>query len=248
VLHIVFTLEVMNLSAMTLDRGQKTILYRGYDFLLTPTVFEPHDGSFFMAEHLNVPRGAVVADIGTGCGLLAVLAAERAHFVLASDVDPACCALARTNLLMNGFADRSAVAQADLLEPFRRDTFDLIIANLPMFPTDPSAPDNPLARGTDGGPCGRRFLDPLLASAPLALRRGGSLLIQQFDFCDIEATLHIMQAQGLSVQVVAEAVVPLSVTGRARLAYLRSLPVKSLVKRGTEPIMVRRVVIRGKRP
>jgi 16S rRNA G1207 methylase RsmC len=212
---------------MTLDRGQKTILYRGYDFLLTPTVFEPHDGSFFMAEHLNVPRGAVVADIGTGCGLLAVLAAERAHFVLASDVDPACCALARTNLLMNGFADRSAVAQADLLEPFRRDTFE---------------------RGTDGGPCGRRFLDPLLASAPLALRRGGSLLIQQFDFCDIEATLHIMQAQGLSVQVVAEAVVPLSVTGRARLAYLRSLPVKSLVKRGTEPIMVRRVVIRGKRP
>ena len=41
-------------------------------------VYEPAEDSFLFAENLDVEKGAQVLDVGTGCGILGILAAEKA--------------------------------------------------------------------------------------------------------------------------------------------------------------------------
>ena len=58
----------------------KRVYFGNYAFFVDENVYDPAEDSFFFAENLAVEAGAQVLEIGTGCGLLSVVAAKRGRY------------------------------------------------------------------------------------------------------------------------------------------------------------------------
>ncbi|TYO97249.1 50S ribosomal protein L11 methyltransferase [Desulfallas thermosapovorans] len=77
------------------------------------------------------PGCAVVYDVGTGSGILAVAAALLgARQVSAVDIDETAVRAARENARRNGVADRVSVARGNLLDDLAAGQADLVVANI----------------------------------------------------------------------------------------------------------------------
>jgi methylase of polypeptide subunit release factors len=83
---------------------------------------------------LLTPRAPVklVADIGTGCGILALLAARHAKRVVATDVNERALDLCELNAALNGI-ENIEVRQGSFLEPLADEKCDLIVSNPPFL-------------------------------------------------------------------------------------------------------------------
>lgn len=125
---------------------------------------------------------AVVADVGTGSGAIAVALAKRAPqaVVWATDTSADAVRLARENVLRHGLCARVHVVHSDLLEQVPAP-LDLVVANLPYLPVSHGrdldlAGDPPAAVFAPGD-----GLDPyrrLLSTAAGRLRPAGALVLQ----------------------------------------------------------------------
>jgi methylase of polypeptide subunit release factors len=76
-------------------------------------------------------------DLGTGCGMQAVLAANHSARVTATDLNPRAAEFACFNAGLNGVENIECVV-GDTFAPVRNRTFDLILANPPFFITPSS--------------------------------------------------------------------------------------------------------------
>ena len=56
----------------------KKVQFKDHVFLVDEHVYEPAEDSFLLAEKMTASEDDAVLDMGTGCGILAVLAAEKA--------------------------------------------------------------------------------------------------------------------------------------------------------------------------
>ncbi|MBM4037674.1 MAG: class I SAM-dependent methyltransferase [Planctomycetes bacterium] len=70
-------------------------------------------------------------DLGTGCGILAFLAAPHSERVLAVDRNPRAVALARFNARLNAIANVECI-EGDLFSPVQGHEFDLVFSNPPF--------------------------------------------------------------------------------------------------------------------
>lgn len=122
-----------------------------------------------------------VLDVGTGCGLVALLLAQRfpeAHLA-ALEIDPQAAEQAAENVARSPFAQQIDVLCADFLDDnhcaFLRDagTFDAIVSNPPFFEETLLAPDALRAQARHTA-TGLTFARLTMRAARL-LRPGGSL-------------------------------------------------------------------------
>jgi len=113
------------------------------------------------------PRSRATLDVGTGCGLQALLAAAHSESVLATDLNPRAVAVARFNAALNG-ADSVRCVEGDLLAPAAGQVFDIIVSN-PPFVVGPPDPHLFMSGGRDlDGLCAE-----LVRGAPRHLAPGG---------------------------------------------------------------------------
>lgn len=88
------------------------------------------------------PCAGRVLDVGCGCGLIGLMAAQRgAAEVTMIEIDPAAAAEAAANAAASPWADRLTVLCADFLSYAPSSPFDSIISNPPFFATGLTAPD-----------------------------------------------------------------------------------------------------------
>ena len=71
------------------------------------------------------PRVDRALDVGTGSGIHALLAAQHARQVIATDVNPRALAYTELNAALNGLRNIET-RQGSLFEPVEGETFDLI--------------------------------------------------------------------------------------------------------------------------
>jgi SAM-dependent methyltransferase len=84
-----------------------------------------------LLAHTMIPRPAGrVLDLGTGCGVLALLASRLSERVHATDKNPRAVAFAELNARLNGVANVTC-ATGSLFEPVAEHRFDLIVSNPP---------------------------------------------------------------------------------------------------------------------
>lgn len=184
--------------------ASREFIYDGLRFYISDRVYEPAEDTLLLADNLDVHGGDRVLDVGTGCGILAVLAALRASWVLAVDINPYAVRCARVNAERNGVLDKIDFICGSLFDPLREGLrFDLILFNPPYLPLD-DRPGDWLDYAWAGGRDGRSVIDRFLSALPRYLEPGGRLLMVQSSLSDIEKTRSALEFWGFTVDIIDE--------------------------------------------
>lgn len=96
-------------------------------------------------------------DVGTGCGIQALLVARRARAVVATDISARALAYAELNARLNGVVNIE-FRHGSMFEPVAGEVFDLIVSN-PPFVITPRAAGVPLYEYRDGGLVGDALVE-----------------------------------------------------------------------------------------
>ncbi len=126
-----------------------------------------HRPSTTLAD-LTVRRPVATAlDVGTGCGIQAMLAAEHSERVVATDVNERALAFAELNLALNGI-ENVELRAGSFFEPVAGERFELVICNPPYV----VSPENAYVFRDSG--LGRdRVSEELVGELPGFLADGG---------------------------------------------------------------------------
>jgi release factor glutamine methyltransferase len=186
----------------------KKIFFKDYVFLVDECVYEPAEDSFLLAEQLRVEKNDTVLDMGTGCGIIAVLA-EKAKRVVAVDINPYAIKCATNNAEMNGVKEKIEFRLGDLFQPIKlNENFSLILFNAPYLPSEPIEEKSWIEKAWAGGPDGRKIIDQFLVGAPNFLADGGKIQLVQSSLSDVSRTLNAFEQMKFNGEVVAQAKVP----------------------------------------
>ncbi len=130
--------------------------FYGLDFHVNPAVLIPRPESELLVEKaIIITRNAditTIADIGTGCGAIAVSLATRLPVtrIYATDISAPALEIARLNCQKHGASDKVHLLHGDMLDPLP-EPVDLIIANLPYVKSSELPPTGEPALALNGG-------------------------------------------------------------------------------------------------
>jgi len=165
----------------------------GIEFYVDRRVLIPRPETEFLVEkaaecvrhHPSGSKQVTIADIGTGCGAIAVnlaLAFPRAR-IYATDISVSALQVARLNCHRHGVEDRIELLQGNLLTPLLARV-DAILANLPyvrngeLRALDPQILNFEPILAIAGGDDGLDTLSLLLAQVPQKLSPGGCMVLE----------------------------------------------------------------------
>ena len=194
-----------------------------------PGVFIPRPETESLLEWAlaqSLPADAVIVDLCTGSGALAIalataLAAERPDArVIAVDDDPCALDYARRN----ASATRVRLIQADVTDPGLLPeligTVDLVVANPPYIPAgaqlEPEVGQHDPPHALYGGADGMAVIGPIAVRAADLLRPGGLLAVEHDDTTS-QATVGVITATGAFDDITAHR----DMAGRPRFVTAR---------------------------
>lgn len=161
--------------------------FYGHDFNVDRNVLIPRpetellvEKAITLARQYNIYK---IADIGTGCGALAVsLALYLPHVhIYATDISSAALEVAATNCKKHSVSNRISLLCGNMLEPVP-ETVDLVVANLPYVKASELSLSGPLGHepvvALNGGSDGLEKLRKFVGQVGKKLRTGGSVLAE----------------------------------------------------------------------
>jgi release factor glutamine methyltransferase len=191
-----------------LEYSIKKISFDNCVFYVPVEVYEPAEDTFLIAENLDTFKNDSVLDVGTGCGILAVLAAKKARSVIATDINPHSIRYAIINSTINGVGRKVIPVRGDLLKPFRKTVkFDLILFNAPYLPIkEPKVSKRIdwLKLAWSGGNTGRRISERFIDEASKHLEEGGRIMLIQSSLSSPDTTIQRFENLGMYVEQIAE--------------------------------------------
>ena len=183
----------------------KEVYFRDTVFLVDEHVYEPAEDTFMLAERLKVTEDDVVLDVGTGCGILAILAAKKTDRVVAVDINPYAIECAIKNAQTNEVEDQIEFRKGDLFKPLKKsEKFNLILFNSPYLPSEPDEEESWIEKAWAGGPNGRRVIDRFLVDAPNYLADGSKIQLVQSSLSNVEKTIQMFKDKNLQANVAAQ--------------------------------------------
>ncbi len=163
----------------------------GLDFQLARSVLIPRPETELLVEKAIDLAGTVftqsclIADVGTGCGAVAVaLAVNLPHArIYATDISSAALEISSSNCLRHDVSDRVTLLQGDLLGPLP-EPVHLIVANLPyvrrseLVELSPEISKFEPHLALSGGADGLRMIGRLMGQAGRNLLPSGAVLLE----------------------------------------------------------------------
>ena len=175
----------------------------GLDLRIAPGVLHPRH---FLSSRLLARqvmslklRDKTVADVGTGSGILALVAARGGARVTAIDINPVATLCATGNAARNGLESRVNVVTSDIFDRVPPGLqFDVVVTNPPFHSREAvDAPDRAFAGGAGSG-----FFTRLLESLPARLSKDGVLLMIHSSDADFGPIARMIEAGGMRGRVV----------------------------------------------
>lgn len=174
---------------------------------ILPHVYVPSDVSVpaMFVEYGDLIKGKWILDMGTGTGILAILAAKLgAAKVIATDSNPHAVSNAKLNTQRFEFTDIIDVrGPADLFDSVGDEKFDVIIFNAPWIQGEPQT-----LYDTANYDPGFRVLDGFLQNALQYLSYDGTILLQYSDVSQRKgdnSIMHLNEAvRSYSMTIVGE--------------------------------------------
>ena len=186
----------------------KRVNFDDLKFDICENVYEPSDDTFLFTENLDVKAGDQVLDVGTGCGILAILAAKKASSVIAIDINPYAVHCAKENAILNRVQNTFFI-QKDLFSALNQKAkFDLILFNAPYLPSEEKEMDSWIGRSWAGGKTGRQVIDRFIPSSPKHLSSSGRILLLQSTLANVDATFRRFEEYNLKPTIKAERALP----------------------------------------
>jgi release factor glutamine methyltransferase len=186
-------------SLDTVDIGSHRVKLDAHGDVLSATPY-----SLFLAENIPLMPGKTVVDLGTGSGVLGIVAKlQGAAVVYVLDINAEAIEIALENAVRNGVgAGFEPLPTGSTVLPLPDGvTVDYIICNpaqLPMRSTEKA--NDPFFAGEDG----RAMIEPLIAEAPTWLADDGRLLMTHNSLSDLLMTEQQMGSVRLEPRVLAE--------------------------------------------
>jgi release factor glutamine methyltransferase len=177
----------------------QTFDYLGRTFGVPPHVHPITPVSHLLGQAVldEVTTTDRVLDMGTGCGVNAILAASRSTDVTAVDTNPHALAAAKANAERNGVADRVHVHHSDVFSDVS-GVFDLIVFDPPFRWFTPR--DHLETASTDPG---YRALNTFFAAAGDHLADNGRMLIFFGTSGDLDHLRAQADAAGFTAKTIA---------------------------------------------
>ena len=178
-------------------------------FNIYEEVYEPAEDTFLFAENLDVKEDEQVLDVGTGCGILGILAAKKARGVVAVEINPHAIRCAKENSKLNDVESKIDFVQASLFKALNTNVkFDLILFNAPYLPSEVGETASWIGLAWAGGANGREVVDRFISEVPLHLNSSGRVLLMQSTLTGVEETLRKFSEQSLKATVKVEQKLP----------------------------------------
>jgi release factor glutamine methyltransferase len=187
---------------------KRKIFFEDYFFLVDKNVYEPAEDSFLFAENLPTEKARKAIDVGAGCGILGIIAAETADEVVAIDVNPYAVLCAKQNATLNHAISKMIFIQGDLFGSLKLCLkFDLVLFNAPYLPSE-NEDDSWQAKSWAGGQNGRSVIDRFIDEVPTYLSPNGQILLMQSSLSNVDKTLMKYKNKGLTAKVVTSKNLP----------------------------------------
>lgn len=120
--------------------GPRRVKVLGRTYEISRNVFNPrfYFTSQFMAKNLSISQGDIVLDMGTGSGIQAITAGDRASKVVAIDINPEAVKFARINVNANNLEHTISVLEGDLFAPLKQQPlFNTVLFTPPYMEGSP---------------------------------------------------------------------------------------------------------------
>jgi release factor glutamine methyltransferase len=182
--------------------------FYGLDLIVNKHVLIPRPETELLVEQAirlcRLHNYSTVADIGTGCGNIAIsLAVNLPNIkVFATDGSKSALKVAKQNCIKHEFTNRITLLYGFLLYPLRQPV-DMIVANLPYIPKLEIPKSGPLSFepkiALNGGQTGVEDIEELIAQYDNQLNQKGSLLLEigQGQSADVKTILNVYFPSGL---------------------------------------------------
>jgi release factor glutamine methyltransferase len=190
--------------------GIKRAFFGDYVFSVDENVYEPAEDSFFFAENLDVKVGERVLDMGTGSGILGVIATGKASEVVAVDVNPCAVRCAKANAMVNNARSKMAFVESDLFASLNEETrFDVILFNAPYLPIEDETDGSLVSVAWNGGETGRNVIDRFIGEVSDYLSPDGRVFLMQSNLAGVDDTVEKFTLHGMSARILAQMKLPL---------------------------------------
>lgn len=192
--------SVLQFAHRRLRRPRIAVL-DGLRVQLCPRVFSPivSRTTRFFLQHMEIPTGSSVLELGTGTGAIAAAAARHSEKVWATDVSPYAVRCARATMRLNNVETHVEVLLGDLFAPVSERRFDVILFNLPYLARTATSLE---AMAWCAGPkC--ELIDRFLADARGHLKAGGSIQILFSSAAPVAQLLAMIRQHGYRIRVLS---------------------------------------------
>lgn len=219
----------------------ETITWKGrlgpMDLLVGPATFRPSTISTLLADALDFQPGAVVVDVGTGSGILSIIAAKLgASKVYGVDAADETVEIATANAENHGVADRVEFAQGDMFDPLDPSLqADVVIGDVSGIPDDIAVASGWFPSGLSGGPTGAELPMRMIEESKRLLRAGGRLFLPTGSLQDERSIIDRAKSVFGSMKQLTERNIPLPSSLAEDPAVLTALKEKviALKQRGS---------------
>ena len=199
-------------SAIYLKKRRK-YSFKDITVWVEPTVFPPFItiSTKLLLEFIEPLdlKGKTFLELGCGCGIISILAAQKGAFVTATDINQIALNALQENAKENQV--NIEIIESDLFQKLQNRTFDFVVINPPYYPKNPSS------IAENAWFCGENFeyFESLFSQLPIYLTIENSTYMILSEDCELEKIKAIAFQNGIKFHLKKET----KVIGEVNLIY-----------------------------